>query len=259
MHDVPAEIELLDHARRVVLDDEVGLLDQAQREVASLGAQEVEGEVALVGVRGVEERAVLPPVVAVGADAAGVAHAVGPGDRLHVDDVGTERGEHRRGRRSRPPRGEVEDPDPLRAGVRAGRVAGGFGGRATTVPVCSPSRGAGRGGGDTSPSIFHGRRGTRKVPVGSSTSEPRALACSNSATAGPSETGATGIRSSAASATTSAVVCLVVQSWMIPFHSSQFMMRALMGAQNPSSMRSGRSIINRKLSNCVRVLVLNPT
>ena len=39
----------------------------------------------------------------------------------------------------------------------------------------------------------------------------------------------------------------------------QFMMRALMGAQNPSSMRSGRSIINRKLSNWVRVLVLNPT
>ena len=145
------------------------------------------------------------------------------------------------------------------SGSSASRVAGGLGARGTTVPVCSPRRGAGRGGGDTSPSIFHGRRGTRKVPVGSSTNEPRATACSNVATAGPSDTGATGIRSSAASATTSAVVCLVVQSWMIPFHSSQFMMRALMGAQNPSSMRSGRSIINRKLSNWVRVLVLNPT
>ena len=76
---------------------------------------------------------------------------------------------------------------------------------------------------------------------------------------GPSDTGATGIRSSAASATTSAVVCSVVQSWMIPFHSSQFLIRLAIGAQNPASMRSGRSIISRKLSNCVRVLVLKPT
>ena len=76
---------------------------------------------------------------------------------------------------------------------------------------------------------------------------------------GPSDTGATGIRSSAASATTSAVVCLVVHSWTIPFHSSQFLTRCAMDAQNPSSMRSGRSIIRRKLSNCVRVLVLKPT
>ena len=32
VHDVPAEIELLDDAGRVVLDHEVALLDQAQRE-----------------------------------------------------------------------------------------------------------------------------------------------------------------------------------------------------------------------------------
>ena len=38
-----------------------------------------------------------------------------------------------------------------------------------------PGAGRGRGGGETSPSIFHGRRGTRNVPVGSSTSEPRAI------------------------------------------------------------------------------------
>ena len=144
-------------------------------------------------------------------------------------------------------------------GSSAGWVAGALGGRATTVSVCSPRRGNGRGGGDPSPSIFHERRGTRKVPVGSSTSEPRATACSNATTAGPSDTGATGIRSSAANATTSAVVCLVVKSWMMPFHSSQFTMRLTMGAHSPPSMRSGRSIISRKLSNWVRVLVLKPT
>ena len=58
--DVPAEVELLDHPGRVVLDDEVALLDHAQRELAPFGSREVEGEVALVGVRGVEERAVAP-------------------------------------------------------------------------------------------------------------------------------------------------------------------------------------------------------
>ena len=137
-------------------------------------------------------------------------------------------------------------------------VAGGFGGRGTTVPVCSPRRGAGRGGGAASPSIRHGRRGTRNVPLGSSTSEPRAFACSRSATAGPSDTGATGIRSSAASATISAVVCSVVQSWMIPFHSSQLLIRLAIGAQNPSSIRSGRSIISRKLSNCVAGVGVEP-
>ena len=158
---------------------------------------------------------VVPPVVAIGADAAGEAHAVGAGDRLHVDHVGAERGEHRRRRRPRPPRGEVEDLDAVRAAACARRVAGDLGGRGTIVPVCSPRRGAGRGGGAPSPSIRHERVGTRNVPVGSSTIEPRAVPCSNSTTAGPSHTGATGMRSSAASATTSAVVCFVVHSWMI--------------------------------------------
>ena len=57
------------------------------------------------------------------------------------------------------------------------------------------------------------------------------MPCSNSTTAGPSFTGATGMRSSAASATTSAVVCFGVKSWMIPFHSSQFMTRCAIDAQ----------------------------
>ena len=99
------------HAGRVVLDHEVGLLDQAQRERPPLGPGEVQREVALVGVGRVEERGEFPPIVTIGADAAGVAHAVGPGDRLHVDDVGAERGEHGRRRRPRPPRGEVDDLD----------------------------------------------------------------------------------------------------------------------------------------------------
>ena len=85
---------------------------------------------------------------------------------------------------------------------------GALGGRGTIVPVCSPRRGDGRGGGAAlAVDPPRTRRGTRNVPVGSSTSEPRAFACSNSTTAGPSHTGATGMRSSAASATTSAVVC----------------------------------------------------
>ncbi len=110
-------------------------------------------------------------------------------------------------------------------------VAPALGGRATIVPVCSPRRGAGLGGGAPSPSIRHDRVGTRNVPVGSSMIDPRAFACSNSTTAGPSFTGATGIRSSAASATTSAVVCFGVKSRMIPFHSSQLTTRLAIDAQ----------------------------
>ena len=36
--DVPAEVELLDHPRREVLDHDVGVRDQAQRELAAVGA-----------------------------------------------------------------------------------------------------------------------------------------------------------------------------------------------------------------------------
>ena len=128
VHDVPPEVELVDHARCVVLDHDVDLLDQAQRERSALGPRQVEGEVALVGVRGVEQRAVLPPTVTIHADAAGEPHAVGPGDRLDVDDVGPERGEHGRRRRPRPPRGEVEHLAPVQG--QLGAVLGGRLGRA---------------------------------------------------------------------------------------------------------------------------------
>ena len=168
---------------------------------------------------------VVPPVVAIGAHAAGEAHAVGAGDRLHVDHVGAERREHGRRRRPRPPRGEVEH---LHAVQRERALRGS---RRPWAGGARSSRCARRGAAPGSAGARPRRRsattgvGTRNVPVGSSTMEPRALPCSNSTTAGPSHTGATGMRSSAASATTSAVVCFVVNSWMMPFHSSQLTTR----------------------------------
>ena len=142
-------------------------------------------------------------------------------DRLDVHDLGTERGEEAARRRARPPRGEVHDAKPgerRRVPPRRSRARAGRGPRARDR--ARRSRGADVGGGAGSPSIVHGRRGMRNVPVGSSTSTPRTRTCSSSSTPGPSETGATGTRSSAACSTMYAVGCRVVHARTIAFHSS---------------------------------------
>ena len=145
--DVPTETELLEHPRREVLDHDVALLRSGAgrgRDPRARARSRVRSRLLVFEVW--KKRAVLPPLVVIHADAAGVAHAVGPGDRLDVDDVGAERGEHRRRRRSRPPGGEVDHLDRPASGSSGARVAGGFAVRGTTLPVCSPSRGAGAAG-----------------------------------------------------------------------------------------------------------------
>ena len=95
-----------------------------------------------------EDVAALPPARHVADQrAAGHAHAVGPLDRLEVDHVGAERGEHAGRGRAGPPGGGVEHADarerqrvarrarraPARRGCAGGSIAS----------VCSPSRGVG--------------------------------------------------------------------------------------------------------------------
>ena len=104
----------------------------------------------------------------------------------------------------------------------------------------------------------HAGRGILNVPVGSSTNTLRATKCSQSRTVSPFSTGATGIRSSAASFTTSAVECCVVHAWTASFHSVHRCWRPTNMASCSSPRRSVRSIRWRKASNWARLLVQKP-
>ncbi len=127
------------------------------------------------------------------------------------------------------------------------------------APVCSPRRGAGRGNGGSSSSMRHGRRGILNVFVASSTNTLRATNWSHSRMFSPLCTGATGMRSSLASRTVSAVVWCGVQAWTMSFHSSQPFWRSAWLLHGSPSMRSARSMSSRKLWNCWRLLVQKPT
>ena len=159
VHDVPAEVELLEHARGEVLDHEIGACDQPQEEVAPGGAGEIERDALLVEVGLEEERAQLPPLRSVHERTPGHAHAVDAGDRLDVDHVGAERREHAGGRGPGPPRGQVDDPHAVE---RQARAAGRH--RSSRRPAFDGAgvlaeSGRGRDGGRASPAIDHGRRG----------------------------------------------------------------------------------------------------
>ena len=105
----------------------------------------------------------------------------------------------------------------------------------------------------------HGRRGIVNVPEASSTKMLRATKWSHSRMlAGPC-TGATGMRSSLAIRTMSAVVCCVVHACTISFHSSHRAWRSTWLLNSSVSMRSGRPMSSRKLWNCSRLLVQTPT
>ena len=67
------------------------------------------------------------------------------------------------------------------------------------------------------------------------------------------------MRRAAACSTISPVVCVVVQSLTIPFHSSLRAMRVASDANSAVSSRSGRSMRMQNDSHWSRVLVLNPT
>ena len=245
---------------REVLEHRVALADQAAQHRQPVVGAEVEGEVALVGVGAQVVRAALPPRTFHARARAGGAHAVDAADRLDVDHVGAERGERACGDRARPPRGEVEHPDPRqRQLVGADRPAPRARVCGSIAPVCSPRRGAGRGSGGSSSSMRHGRRGILNVFVASSTNTLRATNWSQSRMFSPLCTGATGMRSSLARRTVSAVVWCGVQAWTMSFHSSQPFWRSTWLLHGSPSMRSGRSMSSRKLWNCWRLLVQKPT
>ncbi len=122
--------------------------------------------------------------------------------------------------------------------------------RVSIAPVCSPRRGAGRGGGGSVSWIRHGRRGIVNESVGSRTSTLRATKWGMAVIVSPLPTGATGIRSSIARSTISAVSCFVVNARTISFHSALRETRPTRRAQLSSPSRSRRSMSTRKLSNC---------
>ena len=111
---VGGEPEVVHHARREVLDHDVGLATSVgeQRDDPRGSSKSSVTERLLVFI-GVEYPAVLPPVVDVVAHAARVPNAVGPLDRLHLDDVGAERGEQVGRGRPGPERGQVDDANAL--------------------------------------------------------------------------------------------------------------------------------------------------
>ena len=80
---------------------------------------EGEGDAALARVGAVEHGTPLPPLLGAGSRR-GVAHSVGTLDRLDLDHVGAERGEHVGRGRARPEGGEVEDPEPVEGEAVAG-------------------------------------------------------------------------------------------------------------------------------------------
>ena len=113
--------EALDDARRVVLDQDVARGQQPARQREALGLGEVEGHVALVGVRAVEQGRELPRPVPHRRVRGAHAGAVRALHRLDLHHVGAQEAEDLRRVRSGPVRREVEHPQ---ARQRPGGVAG---------------------------------------------------------------------------------------------------------------------------------------
>ena len=110
---VVVEAELLEHARREVLDDDVARCDELLREREAVGMTEVERDAALAEVARVEQRRLLVELrVVVRPHRRAEPDAVGPLHGFDLDHVGAQRREPRGGERARPERGEVEDAQP---------------------------------------------------------------------------------------------------------------------------------------------------
>ena len=105
--------ELLEHPRRVVLDEHVAGREQPAQQVPPRVGGEVEGDALLVGVEAGEDPRLLPPVRLGEAQAGEHAGAVGPGGRLDVDHLGAEHRQHVGAERPGPEGGEVEHAQPV--------------------------------------------------------------------------------------------------------------------------------------------------
>jgi len=79
------------HPRREVLDHHVGPPDKFVDQADSVGGLQIQRDRPLIGVHGVKDPAVFPPVVDVGAHSTGVSDAVGPLNRLDLDHFRSER------------------------------------------------------------------------------------------------------------------------------------------------------------------------
>ena len=103
------ETPLLHHARREVLRDDISPFDELHAQCAAGGNRHLERDAQLVGVRGSEHVAPLPPLLAP-VHRAGEAHAVGMARAFDVDDLGPQQRQQVSRRRPRPPGGEIEHP-----------------------------------------------------------------------------------------------------------------------------------------------------
>lgn len=115
---VVVETEAVHDAGGEVLDDDVGVVDQAQQYVAGLGLLQVQHERPLVAIGRLEHPAVVAGFV-VGGERAGVAEEVAA-RRLHLDHVGALVGEQRRAERPGEGLGEVDDPHPVEGAAGSG-------------------------------------------------------------------------------------------------------------------------------------------
>ena len=214
--------ELLEHPRRVVLDDDVAGRDQpAQQRPGPRSVAEVEGHALLVGVQPGEDPGPLPPVGLREAQAGEQAGAVGPGGRLEVEHLGAQHRQHVGARAGRPRTRSGRAPAGRANGSRSGRrraparsapAAGGSRRRSS----CSPSRGAGSAvaeQGRVEPVRPVGF--VEAVPAGSATIEPRATKWSVAGIVAPLPIGACGMRKAAASSRTSAVVCSAIHAAIV--------------------------------------------
>ena len=166
LHPLPAQPEVLEHARREVLDDRVALDDELLDQLAPLRLGEVEGDVELVAVHVQEVRARLPPLVVVGGHhAAEHAQAVGTSRRFDVDDLGTEvspacasetgpahQAVMSRTRRPGEGQGALPSASSSRSPDERSKARSRSSEKAADC-VCRPSRGAGRGAGGSTSSI----------------------------------------------------------------------------------------------------------
>ena len=149
VHGVEVEPDLVEHPRRVVLDDDVAGRDELVEQLDATLVAEVERHALLVGVQAGEDRRPLPPVVFGERHAGEQAGAVGACRRLDVDHLGAEHAPARActtGRPRTPSCRGPADPRTAASGTAVGRdrlrARCRFGG---TSSVCSPSRGAGCG------------------------------------------------------------------------------------------------------------------
>ncbi len=238
------------------------------QQVGALGAGEVERDAALRVVRAVEDRAPLPPVVLGVRPGARVAHEVGAGHRLDLDDVGAE---HRRACASRPGRPTTRwcRRRARRRGAARRRRAGARPGPASARAGAGPSRprrcarrarARGRRAAAPARRSGTGTRGCTNRPLGildeHAAFDEVVEAGDGRAVRRPARSGSAGAWPARAARRSCAVS---VYAWIISHASCRRFERPMAMARSRSSSRSARPTSTRKSAHCCALFVVNAT